>query len=76
MKLKDLELKIEAMEKEIAELKARQPIVINYPSVPCYQQYYPTYPYYPSINYPNTLVTGFQNHALLNQYQLGAGITS
>ena len=78
MNIKELQLKIEAMEKEIAELKTRQPIVINYPSVPCQHQHYPTYPY----GYPNPICqqvqTNIPNYQTYNpmQGQLGAGQTS
>ena len=87
MNIKELQLKIEAMEKEIAELKTRQPIVINYPSVPCQHQHYLTYPY----GYPNPICqsginlftlqqaqTNIPNYQTYNpmQGQLGAGQTS
>jgi hypothetical protein len=61
MKLKELEIKIAALEKEIAELKKREPVVINFPANPvCPMQHYPSYPQpsipyfppYPNPNYP------------------------
>ena len=56
MKLKELELKIAALEKEIAELKKREPVIINFPANPiCPLQHYPSYPqpFYPGGTNPN-----------------------
>jgi hypothetical protein len=53
MKVKELELEIALLKeeitkqaKEIAELKNRQPVIINFPqNYPCLLQHYPSYPY-------------------------------
>jgi hypothetical protein len=49
----ELEEKIVKLEKEIEELKARQPFGINYPLTPCLLPHYPPtppqYPYYPTV---------------------------
>ena len=50
MKLKELELKIAALEKEIAELKKREPVIINLPANPIC----PIQPYYPQPFYPGS----------------------
>jgi hypothetical protein len=61
MKLKQLEEKIVALEKEVAELKNRQ---IQYINIPCYLQHYPVYPqpYYPQLppwhGYQGGLIAG------------------
>ena len=59
MKLKELEIKIAGLEKEIAELKKREPVVINFPANPiCPLQHYPHSPQiipyspYSNPNYP------------------------
>lgn len=53
MKIKELEAKIVALEKEIAELKKCEPVVINFPPTPvCPLQHYPSIPNYPNPYFP------------------------
>jgi hypothetical protein len=54
MKIKDLELKIKALEKEIAELKKREPISTSFPATVCPLQHYPITPDVYPTQYPIT----------------------